>query len=156
MMDKIRSGSVTMKPRFYFIAGSLLIIAGLVASFVVSVFLVALTRFSLKTHGPMGQYRLNELLLSFPWWAPLIAAGGIVAGILMLRKYEFSYKKNFLLIVVGFAIAVIAAGWAIDSLGLDSVWFRQGPMRGVMRQYMQNGGFQPGMMRRGGDTIRLK
>lgn len=153
VMDKIRGGSVTMKPRIYFIAGSLLVFAGLIASFIVSVFLIALTQFSLRTHGPMGQYRLSQILSSFPWWAPFVAIGGIVACVFMLRKYDFSYKKNFVLIVAGFVIAVVVAGWAIDYFGLDNIWFRQGPMRGVMRQYMQNNGFRPGIMRRGGGIM---
>ena len=73
----------------------LLIFLGISASIIVSVFLVSLTRFALRTHGPMGQIRLEQILSSFPWWAPVIALIGLFSGIYLLKKYDFSYRKNF-------------------------------------------------------------
>ncbi len=136
-MHTIRARRVSMRPRIYFIAGSVLMIFGVAASIASSVFLISLMRFLLKTHGPMGAYRLSQLLSAFPWWAPVLAACTIISGILMLKRYDFSYKRNFLFISIGFVLAVIAAGWVIDAANVDAIWFRQGPMRGIMRQYMQ-------------------
>jgi hypothetical protein len=144
VMEKIHGQHIQMRPKIYYILGSLLVLISLVFSIVSSVFLISLTRFALKTHGPMGQFRLEQLLSSFPWWAPILAIIGLIFGIWILRLYDISYKKNFLLLCIGFIIVVILAGWFIDYSSLDDIWFRQGPMRGFMRQYMQNNGVQPG------------
>ena len=136
-MDKIHHGKIKMRPKVYFIAGSLLAFLGLVASMLVSVFLVGLMRFSLRTHGPMGEYRLDQILSSFPWWAVVVAILGLIIGIWLLRRYDFSYKINFKVVVISFVVAIIVAGWVIDATGLNDILFRQGPKQGIMRQYLQ-------------------
>jgi hypothetical protein len=143
VMDKIHHGKIKMRPKVYFIVGSLLAFLGLVASMLISVFLVGLMRFSLRTHGPMGEYRLEQILSSFPWWAVVVAILGLVIGIWLLRRYDFSYKINFKAIVISFVVAIIVAGWVIDMIGLNDVLFRQGPRQGIMRQYLQENNIQP-------------
>jgi hypothetical protein len=143
VMEEIHGQHIRMRPKIYYFIGSLLALGSLVFSVVSSVFLVSLTRFALRAHGPMGPLRLEQLLSSFPWWAPVLAIIGLIAGIWIMRKYDFSYKYNFPMLIVGFILAVIIAGWTIDYLNLDNIWFRQGPMRGIMRQYIQNNGLQP-------------
>ena len=92
VMEQIHEKDIRMKPRYYFIFGTLLLFISMVLTVIGSVFLLSLTRFALRSHGPMGQYRLDQLLSSFPWWAPLLAIAGLVLGILLLKKYDFSYK----------------------------------------------------------------
>jgi len=137
-MNQIHDGKMKMRPRAYFIAGSILTFVGLVSSVVISVFLIGLIRFSLRSHGPMANYRLNQILSSFPWWAPVLAIIGLIAGIWLLRKYDFSFKFNFKMVIMGFILAIIVGGWIIDSIGLNDILIRRGPMRGIMRQYIQN------------------
>jgi hypothetical protein len=148
IMDQIHEEKIKMKPRVYFIAGSILTFLGLVSSVIVSVFLIGLIRFSLRSHGPMASYRLDQILSSFPWWAPVLAIVGLIAGIWLLRKYDFSFKINFKVVIVGFILAVIVGGWIIDSIGLNDFLIRRGPMQGIMRQYMQDNNIQGGQ---GGD-----
>ncbi|MFA6158575.1 MAG: hypothetical protein WC763_03045 [Candidatus Paceibacterota bacterium] len=148
IMGQIHDRKIKMRPRMCFIAGSILTFVGLVSSVVVSVFLVGLIRFSLRSHGPMAGYRLNQVLFSFPWWAPALALVGLVVGIWLLRKYDFSFKVNFRVIIAGFVLAVIAAGWIIDGIGLNDLLVRRGPMQGMMRQYVQDN--NPQGMRGGG------
>jgi len=137
VMDKIHYGKIKMRPKVYFVTGLLLAFFGLVASILISVFFVGLMRFSLRTHGPMGEYRLDQMLFSFPWWAVAVAILGLVIGIWLLRRYDFSYKINFKVIVVGFVVAIIVVGWVVDMTGLNDILFRQGPKQGIMRQYLQ-------------------
>ena len=108
-MAKVKSNEISMKPRWYFVMGSLLTMAGLVGFSIGTVFLTNITLFLIRRHGPMGQWRLQQLLSSFPLWIPVLAILGIVLGIWMLRKYDFSYKKNFWLIILGFIFSVILA-----------------------------------------------
>ncbi len=141
-MDQIHTKKIKMKPKAYFIAGSILTFIGLVSSVVVSVFLVGLIRFSMRSHGPMASYRLDQILSSFPWWAPILAVIGLIAGIWLLRKYDFSFRVNLKIVIFGFILAIIVGGWVIDSIGLNDALIRRGPMQGIMRQYMQDNGIQ--------------
>jgi hypothetical protein len=127
-----------MKPRYYFIFGTLLLFISMVLTVIGSVFLLSLTRFALRSHGPMGQYRLDQLLSSFPWWAPLLAIAGLVLGILLLKKYDFSYKQNFNLLAIIFILAIVLAVFVLEYFKLDDMWFRRGPMRGMMDRYIHN------------------
>ncbi len=141
VMDKIHNNEIKMKPKAYFIVGSVFAFAGLIASIVTSVFLIGLIRFSLRTHGPMGQYRLDNMLSNFPWWTTLFAILFLLAGILIMRKYDFSYKVKPLHLIIGLIFAVIVAGWMIDLTGINDSLSR-GPMQGMMRGYQRNYNFQ--------------
>lgn len=143
-MEQIKENKVLMKPKSYFVLGSVFTFVGLIASVISSIFLISVISFLLKEHGPMGDIRLSLLLNSFPWWLPVLAIAALIFGIWNLLKYDFSYKTNYLLIIIGFIAAIIVAGWAIDRTGLDNLWLNQGPMRGIMRQYMQDNNIPPG------------
>jgi len=137
VMDKIHEGDVKMRPRAYFIIGALLTFAGLVSSIVVSAFLVGLMRFSLRAHGPRGAYRLDQLLVSFPWWAVILAIVGLGVGIWLVRRYDFSYKIDFKVIAAGFVLAAIVGGLIIDMIGINDALTRKGPLQRMMRHYSQ-------------------
>ncbi|MFA5961323.1 MAG: hypothetical protein WC848_01415 [Parcubacteria group bacterium] len=144
VMEKINKGQIKMRPRIYFILGSIFVFTGLVASSVTAIFLVSLMRFMFRTHGPMGQFRLEQLLTSFPLWVPLVAILALIIGVVLMRKFDFSYKKNFWFLILGFVLAIIATGIVIDMTGLDNVWLQQGPMRGMMKNITPGGNFGPG------------
>ncbi len=133
VMERIRLGKLTMRPRLLFVLGSILAFVGLVASVIASTFLVGLVRFSLRTHGPMGDYRFAQIMEGFPWWSFLLAVAGLAFGVWLLRRYELSYKHNFVTLVVMFVTAVILAGVLMDSIGLNDALLRRGPMQGMMR-----------------------
>ena len=122
IMAKVKSNEISMKPRWYFVSGSLLMILGLVGLSTGAIFSTNLMLFSLRKHGPMGQWRLQTMLDSFPLWVPILAVVGIVLGIAMLRKYDFSYKKNFWFIILWFILSVVLAAFILDSLGLNDAW----------------------------------
>ena len=129
VMVRIKREHITMKPRWYFIVGSLAMVLGLIGLSIVSIFFVNIIVFSLRTHGPMGAIRYQQLLSSFPWWAPVLVFIGLGFGIWMLKKYDFSYRKNFLLVILGFVTAIIISGVLIDYLGINTFLLRQGQMR---------------------------
>jgi hypothetical protein len=65
IMAKVKSNEISIKPRWYFVIGSLFTVTGLVGFSIGAVFLTNLTLFLLKRHGPMGQWRLQQLLTIF-------------------------------------------------------------------------------------------
>lgn len=149
VMKKIHTEHIKMRPKAYFILGSILTFIGLVASILTSIFLFSLLRFSLRSHGPMGEYRWEQLTSSFPWWAMFVAFFGIIIGIWCLRQYDFSYKKDIRIVILGFILAIIVSGWILDMTGLNDVLSRQGPMKGMMRQYAPAEGVEQGPMNGG-------
>lgn len=142
VMNKIKEGKIKMTPKYYFVLGSFISFVGLVASITTSVFLIALTRFAIRSSGFMAGYKFEQVLSAFPWWAPFLAIISFYSGIKLMRRYDFSYKKNFLLIVLWFVSAIFATGIIFDASGLNEVWLRRGPMRGIMKEYFRDGGHQ--------------
>jgi hypothetical protein len=137
VMNQIHQGRAKMKPKIYFVIGSILTFVGLISSVIVSTFLIGLTRFSLRTHGKMGEYRFDQMISNFPWWTVLLAILSLIIGIWLIRQYDFSYKKNPWIIITGFILAIVFAGFIIDMTGLNDTMFRSGPMKGMMKNYFQ-------------------
>lgn len=133
IMNKVLSGEVKMKPRLYFIMGSVLSFVGLVGLIIGSVFFTNLTLFLIRKQGP-GTGRLIQMFESFPLWVPFLALVFLILGIVILKKFDFSYKRNPLIIVITLFIAVLLSAMIIDSMGLNEIWSKKGPMR---RLYME-------------------
>lgn len=135
VMSQVKSGKITMKPKWYFVAGSILMFVSITSITVISIFLFNLALFALRPHyGPGAGLRVEMLVSSFPWWAPLLAIAGLILAIWLLRKYDFSYRKNFPLIILSFILAVIIGAILMDILGFND-YFARGPMRGFYRQF---------------------
>jgi len=139
VMSKIKTEQIKIKPKWYFWFGSLSVFVALVGLTIISIFLISLITFSLKTHGPMGTVRYQQIISNFPWWAPILVIIGLITGIILLKKYDFSYKKNFLFIILIFISAIFTAGVLINILGFDNLWIKKGPMRKFYQQYGGNG-----------------
>lgn len=129
IMSKVKTGEINMKPKWYFILGSSLLMFALVILIMMAVFFFNLTVFILRRQGPMRLWRLEMLLSQLPLWIPVLAVLALWSGVKLLKKYDFSYKKNFLLIIVGLVLAIILAAFAIDSLGFNEFWASKEPMR---------------------------
>jgi hypothetical protein len=139
IMTKVKTGEINMRPKWYFVLGSSLLFLALVTLIILAVFLFNVSLFALRRQGPMHLWRLEMLLSNLPLWIPILAILALWGGIKLLKKYDFSYKKNFLLIIITFVIAIISAAWAIDSLGLNELWSRKEPMRRFY-QNLENSG----------------
>lgn len=140
VMEKIKSGRIKMKPRWYFVVGSLSMVIGLASALTLSAFVFSIFVFSIRTHGPMVALRYQDLISNFPVWAVATAVMGTVFGIFLLKKYDFSYRSNFLLIAAGFILSVILAGILIDRLGVDSLLIRRGFGQRLYQKY--DGGYR--------------
>jgi len=132
VMDQIQKGKLKMRPKVYFIIGSILTFIGLVASIVVSVFSIGLIKFILRSNGIMG-HKLDRIFSIFPWWMFILAILSLVIGVLLVRKYDFSYKIDFKKAIILAILAIVLSGWLVDALGLNDILARKGLMRGVMR-----------------------
>lgn len=136
-MSQIKKGQIKMKPKWYFALGSFSMILSLSSISIVLMFVIRLFMFSIRSHGPMADIRLQQILSSFPLWAPVVAILGLIIGIYMLKKYDFSYKKNFYLVLLGVITAIVLSGVLIDKFNLDSFMFgnRFDRSNGINRQW---------------------
>lgn len=138
-MSEINSGEIKMKPKGYFIFGAAVMILGLVLTFITGVFFASIIIFSLRIHGPMAQFKINTMIQSFPWWAFVLGILGIIIGIKLLKKYDFSYKKNFWGIVGITFFTILIVSYLVDFLGIDNLWLKKGPLRGFYQDQVRKG-----------------
>lgn len=137
IMNKIDQGEIKMRPRVYFVIGSIFTFLGLIFAVITSTFLISLVRFSLRAQGKMAQYKLDQLIENFPWWTLVFAVVGLIVGIWLIRRYDFSYKLKPWIMILGFVLAVIIAGWLLDITGFNEIVSQRGPMKGMMSGYIQ-------------------
>jgi len=142
LMEKIKNKKIRMKPKLYFVFGSVFSIIGFASLIVFVIFLTNLILFFLRTNHFMKGFRCEQIISNFPWWALLIAILGIIIGISFLKNYDFSYKKNFLLIIFGIIISIVFASWLIDFTGVNDVFIKRGPMKDIYRKYDGRGRLQ--------------
>lgn len=134
-MLKIKSGEIKIKPKWYFVVGSFSSVLGLVGMVLVIIFCTNLFLFTLRTNSYMKGYRLEQIISNFPWWALFIAVLGVGLGIYLLKKFDFSYRKNFVFIVAVIILAIFTASWLFDSLGINDVFMRRGMMNKIYQKY---------------------
>ncbi len=134
VMQQIQSGSISMKPRWYFLFGSFVLGVSVIGLTMGVLFLLSLFIFSLRTHGPMGDMRQAYALSTFPWWIPLFAVAGIFASIVLLRRYEFSYKYTLSEMVVAFVGVLFLSAFLLDYFGINTLWETRTRFGRQMRQ----------------------
>jgi len=123
--EEIKRREVKMRPRLYFVGGSILLGLGLAGAVITAVFFLNLFVFRLRVLGPMNCLRLT----TFPWTVLLVSVVGIAAGLALLKRYEFSYKMNFLVFAIVLIIVVGALGFLLDRVGFNERMMRRRHMR---------------------------
>ena len=155
VMQKIESGQVKMRPRWYFVVGSVLALGGLVLSFVSSAFFFSILHLSLREGGRGMQWKLTTLQEMFHWWIPLLALTSLLLGIWLLRRYEFSYRRHFTYVIGSFVLAVLMASSLFVLTGAHETLTHQGPMRDLVKPWQQDKtGFEQFRENGAGDQYR--
>lgn len=118
----IKQQHVHMRPRAYFIIGSVLLGAGLVASLLVAIFFVSVIIFRLRVNAPfsyLGDHgNLGLFAQNIPWIPIVIAIIGVTGGIIIMKKFDFSYRHAFLGIAGGVILSIGVVGLLFDTVGL--------------------------------------
>ena len=138
-----------MKPKIYFVLGSVLTFAGLVSTIIISSFMIGLIRFSMRTNnGWRAEYRLEKMLSEFPWWIIIIAIVGLVLGIWIIKKFDFAHKIKPWILIASFILAILVAGFITDKTGVNDVLIKHNSMRKMMRfETPQNNSFHKNIQR---------
>lgn len=135
VMALIRDKKAKIKPKWHFLLSFFLMTGGLVGLIILIIFSISLMSFAIRTHGPMESTRLTKMLLSFPWWAVFITIAGFGFSVKILKKYDFSYKKNFLLIIFSLFLSIVLTGWLIDYTRIDNFWIKKRPLKEFYQKY---------------------
>ena len=132
-MTKVNSSQLKMKPRWLFVFASTFSIAGLIGLGVILVFLINLFIFTVNRQGRLCQWRLDQILSTFPIWLPFIIIIIFLVGLWILSKYDFSYQKNFKFIIFIIILSLVVSAVVVDKLGLNDIL-----SRGRFQRFYQN------------------
>lgn len=139
IIKKINNQEIVMRPRWVFYLGSALSVIGLSLSSLLALLSIQLLRFRLTHPGIGAARKLDFVLTTLPWYIPVLAIVGLVGGYLLLKRYDFSYRKNFSLITVIIILALIMGSYLLDRLGLDSFLSGRGYFRQIYGQEQKKG-----------------
>lgn len=132
VMSKILKEGVEMKPKWWFVLGSSLSVLGLSLLGGVVTYVFNLMFFLERVNGYGRGMRYGSNFSVLPWWLPVVGLSAFVAGLYLLKKYDFSYKKNFAIVILGIVLAVVVGGNIVDATGTNERLIKQ---RGFGRFY---------------------
>lgn len=124
VMKKIQKQEVKMRPRAYFVLGSMLLGAGIVGVLLVTVFLTGAVFFKLRISEAvqylgLGKPGLRFFVRSFPWKVMGLAGLSFWSGSWMLKKHSKAYKVGLGWLVLGAVVTVIGLGALVDRAGVN-------------------------------------
>ena len=101
VLHKIKQGEVSMRPRWYFVLKSFLVLAGMCILGLWLIYLVSFIIFALVTSGVIiipifGIQGLIEFLFALPWLLIVIAILFVVLLEILVNRYSFGYRKPLL------------------------------------------------------------
>ncbi len=130
VLDKINSGEIKMKPKYYFMCKVILlaIIAFLVL--MTSAVMVSFIIFSLRVSGRLfllgfGGRGLIAFFLTFPWFVLLLDLLLVILFERLLNHFKFGYRSPLLYTLGASAIVIIAGGFVLDGVSLHEKLFHE-------------------------------
>ena len=119
VLDRIRSGEVSMRSKGYFMlrAALLIVVAGL--TFLVAISLAAFISFDLRISGHesllgFGSRGLSTFLALFPWPLAVVGIGLVLLLSKLLQEFRLGYRRSFALLLLAFALAAALIGLLVD------------------------------------------
>jgi len=123
LLNKIKTGEITMVPRWRFVLHSLLVAVATIVVALIAVYLLSFIMFALHESGlifaPLfGWSGIVLFIVSSPWI--LIGLLGIFLCLLYLlvSRYSFSYRKPLVYSIVGVVLMVVAVSSLIQQTAL--------------------------------------
>jgi hypothetical protein len=119
ILDKIREGKVSMRPRYHFVLKVAALLAVAVAIVLVSVFILNFILFSIRVNSQdallgFGVRGVVAFLAFFPWTLLAIDALLIFVAQWLLREFKFGYRLPAVYVIAGLLAATAVAGFVLD------------------------------------------
>lgn len=142
VMRKIHKGQVRMRPRVYFVAGSVMVGAGLILLMMVSALVTQALYVRLSVLARLGIEEVSwrwcvMWLRFFPWEMLIVAVLMVLVGGYLLRKYEFAYKKGLGLVLMAVALIVVILTVLMNLVGMIG-YVRQKPLLRQFYMYQEH------------------
>lgn len=123
VMEKIEKKEVTMTPKIHFVLGSVMMGVGLAGSMLGLSFLTHLILFRMRVDRPIGILieggQGMAPLAHFPWVALTTFLLLTYLGVLLVRQYEFSYRRSLWGIVIAGLTFLVVLGVLMDRVGVE-------------------------------------
>jgi hypothetical protein len=118
LIEQIKAGDVAMKPRWHFVLKTALMVVGTVLTVLMAVYLLSLVLYLLVQSGlvyapQFGGRGLGMFLGSFPWLLVLLLLAFLGLFFVLVKQYAFSYHQPLIYSIVGVAVFVLLASFAI-------------------------------------------
>jgi hypothetical protein len=118
LIEQIKAGEVAMKPRWHFVLRTALMIVGTILTILMAVYLLSLVLYLLVQSGlvyapQFGGRGLGVFLGSFPWLLVLFLLAFLGLLFVLVRQYSFSYHQPLIYSMIGVAVFVLLASFAI-------------------------------------------
>jgi len=138
IMKDIKAHEVKMKPKVYFVLGSVMLGVSLAFLVLFTSFFIHLVMYRMRIDSPQsflgfGRMGLTPFLLNFPWIQLGLVVGGLLIGLHLLKRYDFSYKKNIWMVILVAVTLVVTLAFVIDSVGFDRRFGKMKPIGPLYR-----------------------
>lgn len=122
--SQIKSGQLKMKPKWYFIMGTVLLFQGTLGAILLGIFVSNLCFYHLRNYGPfgylfLGRAGLDPFLDTFPWKLLILVGLSLLVGFKLLKKYEFSYSKHSIYLFLILMVVILISGLLADLVGFN-------------------------------------
>lgn len=123
VMEQIKNQKITMKPKIYFIAISAIsiiitILSGITVSYISSILFLWIKILNSNNMAWGARSKLENLLISFPWYILIISAILITLAVYLIKKQNHMYKYKSSTIAVIVIVTSIFLGLVFSSFGI--------------------------------------
>lgn len=129
VLQKIKSGRISMRPKAYFVAKAVAVIFLSIFIFLISAFILSYIVFSLKASGKLfllgfGWRGFVNFAILFPWFFLLVDVILVFALDWFLKKFSFGYHAPLVYLFLGSTAAAAAIGLVFTATPLHSGFLR--------------------------------
>jgi len=124
IINQIKKQHITIRPKSYFVLGSVLFSLGISAIFLLSIFFINLFIFkyrNLSYQFPLYPQCLHTRLIftNLPFYTGILSLIFLATGIKLLKKSDMAYKFNPLLVAITTTLLILIAGFLLDQTGFN-------------------------------------
>lgn len=119
IFEKIKSGEVSMKSKYYFLIKIILLAITIFITFLLTAFIVSYVLFSIKTSGNVillgfGARGLYHFILTLPWIILAIDVLLILFLDWLLKSFRFGYNSPVLFLFIGTLASITLLAYLIN------------------------------------------
>lgn len=129
VMDAIRRGKVTMRPRWHFVLSSALLVLGVIILALTLLYIMSFGIFELRQTGALfvpvfGMRGIFAFFQAVPWILIGLLLLFVVVLEVLVRRFSFVYRTSLLVSVLAILAIVIIGGVVVEQTRIHTQLFR--------------------------------